>query len=207
MKYFVLLFLASFIGACSSQATLTKAELNSSQDPFQNNFTNDYRIGVDDVLTVNVWRHLDLSVKVPVRPDGKISMPLAGDVLAGGQTPEQVAKVIKSKLTPYIRHPKVVVILETLRSNEFLSRVRVTGAVRTPTSMPYRQGITVMDAVLSAGGLNDFSAPGRARLYRVINGKAKTIVIDLDDILKKGNLEQNYVLIPGDVVTVPERMF
>ncbi|MBI3563128.1 MAG: polysaccharide biosynthesis/export family protein [Gammaproteobacteria bacterium] len=166
-----------------------------------------YKIGVDDTVQVSVWHNPDLSVTVPVRPDGKISMPLIGDVQAGGLTAEQVAAGIKTKLSTYIREPQVAVILTMLRSHEFLTRVRVTGAVRTPSSFPHRQGMTVLDAILSAGGLNEFAAPSRARLYRTIKGQTKSIDIDLDDIINKGKLEQNYVLQPGDVVTVPERIF
>lgn len=168
----------------------------------------DYRIGVDDRLQITVWRHPDMSVAaVPVRPDGKISVPLIGDVQAGGKTPSQVAAIIKDKLSAYIRDPNVAVILTELRSHDFLSRVRVTGAVRTPRSMPYRPGMTVLDAVLEAGGTNDFAAPNRAKLYR--NGKKKTDVIDiaLADILARGKLESNLELRPGDVVTIPERLF
>lgn len=167
----------------------------------------DYRIGVDDRLQIRVWHNPELSVAVPVRPDGKISVPLIGDVQAGGKTPTQVAAIIRDKLSAYIREPNVAVILTELRSHEFLSRVRVTGAVRTPRSMPYRPGMTVLDAVLEAGGVNDFASPNRTILYR--KGKTKTDVleINLDDILAKGKLESNFGLRPGDVVTVPERLF
>jgi len=85
--------------------------------------------------------------------------------------------------------------------------VRVTGAVRTPASMPHRQGMTILDAVLQAGGINDFAAPGRSKLYRKVDGKVKVIDVDLDDILTEGALETNLVLLPGDVLTVPERLF
>lgn len=167
----------------------------------------DYLIGADDRLQITVWRNPELSVAVPVRPDGKISVPLIGDVLAGGSTPEQVAALIKQKLTAFIREPNVTVLVVDLRSHEYLSRVRVTGAVRAPRSIPYRQGMTVLDAVLEAGGTNDFAAPNRAKLYR--KGKDKTSVIDIElgDILNKGKLQTNVTLRPGDVVTVPERLF
>ena len=167
----------------------------------------EYRIGVDDRLQVSVWRNPELSVIVPVRPDGKISVPLIGDVQAGGKTPMQVADTIKQKLSVYIRDPSVAVILTELRSHEFLSRVRVTGAVRTPRSLPFRQGMTVLDAVLEAGGLNDFAAANRAKLYRKMNGKTEVLDVALGDILNKGGLETNVMLAPGDVVTVPERLF
>lgn len=166
-----------------------------------------YKIGVDDGLQITVWRNPDLSTTVPVRPDGKISVPLVGDVQAGGLTPEEVAANIKQKLAYYIRDPNVTVIVTSLRSHEFLSRVRVTGAVRTPKSMPERAGMTVLDAVLEAGGVNDFAAPNRTKLYR--KGKTRTEVLDVElgDILNKGKLDTNFELKPGDIITVPERLF
>jgi polysaccharide export outer membrane protein len=158
-------------------------------------------------LQITVWRNPELTVTVPVRPDGKISVPLIGDVQAGGNTPTQVAAIIKDKLSAYIREPNVAVILTELRSHEFLSRVRVTGAVRAPRSMPYRQGMTVLDAVLEAGGVNDFASPNRTKLYRKEKTKTEIIDIDLNDILTKGKLVTNVELRPGDIVTVPERLF
>lgn len=166
-----------------------------------------YRIGVDDRVQVTVWRNPELSITVPVRPDGKISIPLIGDVQAGGSTPEAVAALIKQKLSSFIREPSVAVIVVDLRSHEFLSRIRVTGAVRTPRSMPYRQGMTVLDAVLEAGGLNEYAAPNRAKLYRKTKDKTDVFDIELGGILNKGRLETNLSLRPGDVVTVPERLF
>ncbi len=165
-----------------------------------------YRIGVDDRLQISVWRNPDLSVIVPVRPDGMISVPLIGDVKAGGKTSEHVSKEIRDKLATFIRDPNVTVILTELRSHEFLSRVRVTGAVRAPRSMPFRQGMTVLDAVLEAGGVNDFAAPNRTKLYRKSKEKTEVINIDLGDILSKGKLGTNLRVIPGDVITVPERI-
>src|SRR5262249_12685401 len=120
-----------------------------------------YHIGVDDLLQVSVWRNPELSVTVPVRPDGRISLPLVGDVVAGGRTAEQVAADVKEHLAAYIRDPQVAVILTELRSHEYLSRVRVTGAVRQPVSIAFRQGMTVLDAVLAAGGLPDFAPAHR----------------------------------------------
>lgn len=171
-----------------------------------------YVIGVDDRVQVSVWKNPDLTVTVPVRPDGKISIPLIGDVQAGGLTPEQVAARVTEKLTYYMRDPGVAVIVTELRSHEFLSRVRVTGAVRTPRSMNYRQGMTVLDAVLEAGGVNEFASPNRAKLYRTAQsakGEPKTDVhgVYLGEILNEGKLDTNYVLLPGDVITVPERLF
>ncbi|MBI3777592.1 MAG: polysaccharide biosynthesis/export family protein [Gammaproteobacteria bacterium] len=192
-------------GCASTRDTAEGTEKETSR--FASYVEGDYRIGVDDRLQITVWHNPELSVVVPVRPDGKISVPLIGDVEAGGNTPTQVAAIVKNKLTAYIRDPNVTVILTELRSHEFLSRIRVTGAVRTPRSMPYRQGMTVLDAVLEAGGVNDFSSPRRTKLYRKGKNKTEIFDIDLADILTKGKLDTNLELRPGDVVTVPERLF
>jgi polysaccharide export outer membrane protein len=172
-------------------------------------FTDEYRIGVDDVLQVTVWRNPELGATVPVRPDGRISVPLLGDVVAGGRTPEEVAREIEERLGRYVRDTKVAVILTELRSHEYLSRVRVTGAVQQPVSVPYRQGMTVLDAVLAAGGTTEFAAADRTRLFR--RGKSgnetRTIDVRLGRILRSGDLETNIPVMPGDVITVPERAF
>lgn len=198
------LIIVSLLGQGCAGTTVPEKD---DQADFAVPLEGEYRIGVDDRVQVTVWRNPELSTTVPVRPDGKISVPLIGDVQAGGSTPEQVAALIKQKLSAFIREPNVAVIVVELRSHEFLSRVRVTGAVRAARSMPHRRGMTVLDAVLEAGGLNDFAAPNRAKLYR--KGKDRTDVYDiaLGDILNKGKLETNLSLKPGDVVTIPERLF
>lgn len=167
----------------------------------------DYHIGIDDIVQVAVWRNPELGITVPVRPDGKISVPLVGDVMAGGLTPDQVAADIQEKLGAYVRDPQVAVILTELRSHEYLSRVRVTGAVRQPVSIPYRQGMTVLDAVLAAGGVNEFAAPDRSSLYRKSEGETTSYAIRLDKIINRGDLSTNFTVAPGDIITVPERAF
>ncbi len=167
-----------------------------------------YHIGVDDMVQVSVWHNPDLSVTVPVRPDGNISVPLIGDVRAGGRTPEEVAADVKQRLTTFLRDPQVAVILTELRSHEYLSRVRVTGAVHQPVSIPYRQGMTVLDAVLAAGGTTEFANGDRTSLYRRQDGgNVQPFDIKLDRIMKKGELSSNIPVQPGDIITVPERAF
>jgi polysaccharide export outer membrane protein len=164
-----------------------------------------YQIGVDDVVQVSVWRNPDLSTTAPVRPDGMISVPLVGDVQAGGRSPTEVADDIEKKLGAFVVDPQVAVILTELNSHEYLSRVRVTGAVRQPVSIPYRQGMTVLDAVLAAGGVTEFAAPARSSLHRK-NGKSTgTYQVRLDSVLEEGDLSSNFKVAPGDVITVPER--
>ena len=165
-----------------------------------------YKIGVDDMVKVSVWRNPDLEVIAPVRPDGMISVPLVGDVQAGGRVPAEVAKDIQTKLAAYVVEPQVTVLITELRSHEYLSRVRVTGAVRTPISIPYRQGMTVLDAVLAAGGVTEFAAPDRSSLYRRNGDATDSYPVRLDSVLNHGDLSSNFKVAPGDVITVPERI-
>lgn len=196
---------AALMVGCAARPAMTEEESALLTPPMS--IAGEYRIGVDDRVQVSVWRNPDLSVIVPVRPDGRISVPLIGDVAAGGKTAPELAALIKAKLATYVRDPFVTVIITELRSHEFLSRVRVTGAVRTPRTIPYRPGMTVLDVVLEAGGVNDFAAANRTKLYRTSEGKARVFDIDLGDILKRGQLQTNVKLVPGDVITVPERFF
>jgi polysaccharide biosynthesis/export protein len=193
------------ITGCTSNANISEEGSASYTPPTA--IAGEYRIGADDRVQVSVWRNTDLSITVPVRPDGMISVPLIGDVPASGKTAPELAATIKEKLSAYIRDPFVTVIVTELRSHEFLSRVRVTGAVRAARSIPYRPGMTVLDVILEAGGVNDFAAPNRTKLYRTSDGKTRVFDIDLGDILYQGKLQTNMKLIPGDVITVPERYF
>ncbi len=167
----------------------------------------EYHIGIDDVIAVSVWRNAELSVTGPVRPDGKITMPIIGDVQAGGKTPEQVAATIRERLGEYIRDPQVAVSVVQLVSHTYLTRIRVTGAVTQPISIPHRPGMTVLDAVLAAGGITEFAAPNRTTLYRKQAGKSQAFPVYLKKILYQGELETNYELMPGDIISVPERRF
>lgn len=182
------------ISACAS----TTAPPGSEQSQ---EFVEDYTVGIGDELDIRVWRNPDLSVTVPVRPDGKISVPLTGDLMVGGQTPEAVAAMISERLATYIRDPNVTVIVT---QPGLRYRVRVTGAVNDPVTIPYSQGMTVLDVVLEAGGPSEFANPSRATLYRA-NGDA--LPIALDRILTRGDMRTNYRVGPGDTVTVPQRAF
>lgn len=166
-----------------------------------------YILGPTDVVTVSVWRNDDLSISVPIRPDGKISVPLVGDVQASGRAPEELASSIRTSLTEYIREPQVSVVVTSMGSHEFTDRVRVTGAVRQAISIPHRSGMTVLDILLSAGGGNEFAALNNAMLYRKLDGEIVAIPVRLGDILNKGQVETNYSMRPGDILTIPERSF
>jgi polysaccharide export outer membrane protein len=202
LRHTILVLLVTMLAACASgggSESIPPAPQAASVE--------DYAIGVDDVVQVAVWRNPELGITVPVRPDGRISVPLVGDVMAAGKTPSEVAADLQDKLSAYVRDPQVAVILTDLRSHEYLSRVRVTGAVRTPISIPHRPGMTVLDAVLAAGGVNEFAAPDRSSLYRRNGGQTTSYAIRLDRIINRGDLSTNFTVAPGDIITVPERAF
>ncbi|MCB1754534.1 MAG: polysaccharide biosynthesis/export family protein [Gammaproteobacteria bacterium] len=194
-----------FLVACGSAPKKTPDELIPKSSGISDTPT--YQIGPGDEVEVSIWKNPDLSVSVPVRPDGYISVPLIGDVLASGKYPEDVATEIEQKLSQFIRSPKASVIVSKLVSHEFLSRVRVVGAVSDPKSISYRQGMTILDLVLEAGGVNEFAEPDMAQLFRKTDEGVQSYPVYLEQILNKGRLESNYSLEPGDVVSIPERRF
>ena len=167
----------------------------------------EYKIGAGDRLEVNVWRSPDLSANVTVLPDGKISTPLVEEITAAGLTTKELAAEITKVLDVFVKNPKVTVIVSNPDSTDFQRRVRITGAINNPQSIPYREGMTVLDLILAAGGPNDFAALRKAKLFRKVSGDLKVITINLDHLLNKGVLEQNYPLQPQDHITVPERRF
>lgn len=165
----------------------------------------DYRIGPGDTLKISVFQNDNLSATLPVRPDGKISSPLVEDMVAVGKTPTQLARDIEKSLGEYIKAPKVSVVVTIALS--VYSQVKVIGQVKTPESLPFHDGMTVLDAVLAAGGLSQFAAGNRARLVRQDHGKETEIKIKLDDLMNKGDTKQNLPLMPGDILVVPETRF
>jgi polysaccharide export outer membrane protein len=165
----------------------------------------DYIVGPGDQIEVFVWQNPDLSVNVPVRPDGKISTPLDEDMVAVGKTPTQLAHDIEMKLSEYVRSPHVSVIV--VKPDSVFSQVKVIGQVARPQAIAYRQGMTVLDAVLAVGGLTDYAAGNRARIVRMVNGQETDIKLRLNALVNGGDMSQNLPLKPGDVLVVPESRF
>lgn len=201
IAWFSLVFVACVLAACSSSKRVAPPPIADR------GVTEEYRIGVGDALQINVWRNPELSTGVPVRPDGKISLPLIGDIMAANLTATQLSTNIIAGLENYVRNPQVTVIVANPSSSDFQRRVRITGAVGSPQSLPYRDGMTVLDLVLLAGGPNEFAAANKAKLYRKVNGETKVYPIYLGDLIENGKVETNYPLQPSDIVTVPERSF
>lgn len=167
----------------------------------------EYKIGVSDGLQVNVWKNPELSVNAVVRPDGKISIPLIGDMQASGYSATQLGDSVTAELKKFIRNPQVTVIVSNPTSADYLHRVRITGAVAHPQSIPYRKGVTVLDVVLDAGGLTPFASANSGKLFRQTKDGIKVFNVRVKDILQKGDLSTNYTLYPQDIITIPERAF
>ena len=165
----------------------------------------DYLIGPGDMLQVFVWRNPELTATVPVRPDGKISTPLIEDMNAVGKTPTQLARDMEKVLSEFIRSPQVNIIVTQPVST--FSQVKIIGQVVRPQSLAFREGMTVLDAVLASGGMSPFAAGNRAKVIRKENGKQKEIKVKLSDLVNDGDMKQNFALLPGDVLVVPESRF
>lgn len=165
-----------------------------------------YVIGPGDQLDIFVWRNPEISVSVPVRPDGKISTPLVEDMVAVGKTPSELARDMEAVLETYIKSPSVNVIVTEFQG-VFAEQVRVVGQAANPQAIPYREGMTVLDVIIAAGGLSEFAAGNRSKLVRKIDGKPVEYKIRLDDLLNDGDISQNVDIEPGDVIIIPESYF
>jgi polysaccharide export outer membrane protein len=189
----------AFAGCASSTAPVG----NAAAPP---DTSGSYIIGPGDSLNVFVWRNPELSVTVPVRPDGKISAPLVEDMVAAGKSPTQLARDIESVLGEYVRDPNVTVIVGEFVGT-FTEQIRVVGQATQPRSLAYRDRMTVLDAMIEVGGLTPQAAGNRAKLVRWENGQQVDIPVRLHDLLNKGKIEANMLLQPGDVLIIPESVF
>jgi len=164
-----------------------------------------YIIGPGDTIQIFVWRNPELSVSVPVRPDGKISTPLVEDMVAVGKSPTQLARDIEGVLVEYVRSPQVNVIVSNAVST--FSQVKGLGQVKTPQAVPYREGMKVLDLVLALGGLTDYAAGNRAKIVRQEGGRQLELRVKVNDLMNHGDMRQNLDLKPGDVLIVPSSIF
>jgi polysaccharide export outer membrane protein len=168
----------------------------------------DYVIGPLDELTIFVWRNPELGADVQVRPDGRITTPLITDMPAVGKTPKMLADDITLQLSQFIQEPLVSVIVKKF-AGTFSQQVRVVGATDKPASLPYRANMTVLDAMIAVGGMSEFASGNRARLIRFDKqtGTQKEYSLRLNDLLRKGDSRANVMLMPGDVIIIPESTF
>jgi polysaccharide export outer membrane protein len=168
----------------------------------------DYTIGPLDALTVFIWRNPELGAQVQVRPDGRITLPLISDMVAVGKTPAKLADDIRDALATYITDPIVSVIVNNF-SGTFAQQIRIVGAAEKPAAVAYRSDMTLLDAMISVGGLSEFAAGNRAKLIRhdPVTGRQQEFRLRIDSLLKRGDIKANVKLQPGDVIIIPESAF
>jgi polysaccharide export outer membrane protein len=197
LRFLIAALFLSLLAGCSNPPPISSAPRVSSA-PL-------YRIGPGDQLQIYVQGKPNLSETVPVRPDGRISIPLVQDVTAEGKTPAQLATDIEKELKRYVRNPDVTVIVRSFQGT-YNNEVRIVGQAVKPQAMPYRAGMTLLDALTAAGGLTPYAAGNRAELVRRENGKQKAYRVYLGDLLN-GNIEDNAPLQPGDTIIIPQKLF
>ena len=190
------------LAACTSLEELPTAQPVSETEELQT----EYRIGSDDSLQIFVWRNPELSNSVSVRPDGKITIPLIEDLPATGKTPTELARDIEKQLSVYIQDPIVTVIMRGFVGLP-KDRVRVVGEAARPQALPYRSTMTLLDIMISVGGLTDFADGNRATISRLIDDEVKQYRVRIDDLLRDGDMTANVRIMPGDVIVIPEAWF
>lgn len=193
---------AALITACGTNSSGTPAE--SLATPTAGAY--DYIIGPGDNLNIFVWRNPELSNSVPVRPDGKISVPLVEDLTASGKTATELAREIEGSLSQFVKEPLVTVIVSGF-SGVYDTQVRVVGEATTPTALPYTANMSVLDVMIAVGGLTEFADGNRSRLVRYIDGQPKSATVRLEDLIRDGDISANVLLAPGDVLIIPEAWF
>jgi polysaccharide biosynthesis/export protein len=168
---------------------------------------NEYVIGAGDTLGLSVYHAPELSVPgLPVRPDGRISMPLIPDIVAAGKTPTQLGKELEERLKEYIKDP-IVTVMVTGFIGPFNRQVRVIGEATEPSAIPYRDHMTVLDLMIAVKGLTKYASGNSAIIVRGAGEKRETIHVHLSDLIKHGDIDQNIEMLPGDTLIIPQSWF
>jgi polysaccharide export outer membrane protein len=165
-----------------------------------------YLIGPGDSVNIIVWRNPEVSMSVPVRPDGKITTPLVEDLPAAGKTSTALARDIEKALSKYIQQPVVTVIVTNFVGN-YNEQIRVIGQAAKPQALPYRRDMSLMDVMIAVGGTTEFAAGNRAKLIRNVDGKQQQFNVRLDDLIKDGDISANVPMRAGDILVIPESFF
>jgi polysaccharide export outer membrane protein len=165
-----------------------------------------YLVGPGDTLNIVVWRNPDLSISVPVRPDGKITTPLVEDLPVSGKTATQLARDIERVLARYIQSPVVSVIVVGF-VGPYGQQVRVVGEAAKPQALPYRQDMTLLDVMVAVGGITDFADGNKASILRTVGGKTQQFGVRLTSLVRRGDLSANVEMRPGDVLVIPQSLF
>jgi len=166
----------------------------------------EYLIGPGDSINIIVWRNPEVSMSVPVRPDGKITTPLVEDLPAAGKTSTQLARDIEKSLARFIQEPVVTVVVTNFVGN-YSDQIRVIGQAARPQALPYRRDMSLMDVLIAVGGVTEFAAGNRASIVRNVDGKQQKLAVRLDALMKDGDVSANMAMRPGDILVIPESFF
>jgi len=166
----------------------------------------EYRIGPGDALNIFVWRNPELTLTVPVRPDGRLSIPLVEDVVAIGKSPTTLAREFEERLSKYVKEPLVTVIVEGF-VGPIPEQIRVIGEAAQPRALPYRADMTLLDVMIAVGGLTRYAAGNDSVIIRTAQGEQNTYSVHLNSLIRDGDIESNVALRPGDILIIPQRLF
>lgn len=186
-------------GCASTSGRLPAAPVSAATESYS------YIVGPGDALNIIVWRNPELSMSVPVRPDGKISTPLIDELMAQGKNSTEIARDIEQQLGKYVRDPVVTVIVTSF-VGPYSEQIRVVGEASKPQALPYKQKMTVLDVMIAVGGLTDFAAGNEATIVRSAEGN-KQYSVRLKDLVKRGDVSANVEMRPGDILIIPQSLF
>ena len=189
------------LAACSSQPVNTLPAVT----PGSESADYSYVIGAGDNVNIIVWRNPELSMSVPVRPDGKVSAPLVEELVAQGKTPTQLARDVEKMLSTYVRDPIVTVIV-TGFIGPYSEQIRVVGEAARPQFLPYKQKMSLLDVMIAVGGLTDFADGNKATILRGAEGN-KQYTVRLKDLIRRGDVSANVEMRPGDILIIPQSLF
>ncbi|ANH68176.1 XrtA/PEP-CTERM system exopolysaccharide export protein [Mitsuaria sp. 7] len=194
-----LLAVAAALAGCSTTGGLPPAPVAASQADYS------YVVGAGDQLNIIVWRNPELSLTVPVRPDGKIAAPLIDELPVQGKNSVEVARDIEKQLGKYVRDPVVTVIVTSF-VGPYSEQIRVVGEAAKPMFLPYKQKMTLLDVMIAVGGLTDFAAGNSASILRTAEGN-KQYSVRLKDLIRRGDVSANVEMRPGDILIIPQSFF
>jgi polysaccharide export outer membrane protein len=194
-------FGVALLGACTTAPTNTLPPVSAGSEGTDYS----YVIGAGDNVNIIVWRNPELSMSVPVRPDGKVSAPLVEELVAQGKTPPQLARDIEKKLSTYVRDPIVTVIVTGFQG-PYSEQIRVVGEAARPQFLPYKQKMSLLDVMIAVGGLTDFADGNKATILRGSDGN-KQYAVRLKDLIRRGDVSANVEMRPGDILIIPQSLF
>jgi polysaccharide export outer membrane protein len=199
LRLLAMSLLVSLLGACASSSLYPAAPAVAATTDYS------YIVGPGDTLNIIVWHNTDLSLVVPVRPDGKVSTPLVDELVAQGKTTSEIARDVEKALSKFVREPVVTVIVTNF-VGPYSEQIRVLGEAAKPQALAFKQKMTLLDVMIAVGGLTDFADGNSASITRAAEG-GKRYSVRLKDLIKRGDISANVEMRPGDVLTIPQGWF